>query len=74
MHMQAAQTQASGEGSTDLVSYVEFQKHQRLLSRSHKAALIATRSFWRLLMGKEVGGSRGWRREADGRRLSGREG
>lgn len=54
VHMQAAQTHASGEASTDLVSYVEFQKHQRLLFRSHRNALLATRSFWRLLMGNEV--------------------
>ncbi|GAX73193.1 hypothetical protein CEUSTIGMA_g646.t1 [Chlamydomonas eustigma] len=53
-HMQASQTQASGESSTDLVSYVEFQKNQRLLVRCHRNALLATRDFWRLLTKNDV--------------------
>jgi hypothetical protein len=34
----------------DLVSYVEFQKNYRSLLEYHKAALEATRDFWRLVM------------------------
>jgi hypothetical protein len=32
------------------VSYVEFQKNYRSLLEYHKAALEATRDFWRLIM------------------------
>jgi hypothetical protein len=32
------------------VSYVEFQKNYRSLLEYHKAALEATRDFWRLVM------------------------
>eukprot|EP00882_Tetradesmus_deserticola_P006573 GHRQ01006917.1.p1 GENE.GHRQ01006917.1~~GHRQ01006917.1.p1 ORF type:complete len:1485 (+),score=562.58 GHRQ01006917.1:723-5177(+) len=35
--------------SVDLVSYVEFQKNYRALLVYHKASLVATRDFWRLL-------------------------
>eukprot|EP00879_Flechtneria_rotunda_P020397 GHRR01021459.1.p1 GENE.GHRR01021459.1~~GHRR01021459.1.p1 ORF type:complete len:889 (+),score=208.65 GHRR01021459.1:224-2890(+) len=40
---------AGGEGSVDLVSYVEFQKNYRSLLVYHKASLVAARDFWRLL-------------------------
>ena len=36
--------------AVDLVSYVEFQKNYRSLMGYHKAALEATRDFWRLVM------------------------
>lgn len=54
VHIQAAQTASSGESSVDLVSYVEFQKNQRMLVRSHKAALVSTRDFWRLLVSDKI--------------------
>jgi PAS domain S-box-containing protein len=53
-HIQASQTAASGESSVDLVSYVEFQKNQRMLVRSHRAALLTTRDFWKLLMADNI--------------------
>lgn len=40
--------------AVDLVSYVEFQKNYRSLMEYHKAALEATRDFWRLVMRDSV--------------------
>lgn len=40
--------------AVDLVSYVEFQKNYRSLLEYHKAALEATRDFWRLVMRETV--------------------
>ncbi|PNH01578.1 Tiny macrocysts protein B [Tetrabaena socialis] len=37
-------------GTVDLVSYVEFQRNHRLVSRAHKDALITIRAFWGLLL------------------------
>ena len=36
------------------VSYVEYQKNHRLVVHAHKAALIATRTFWQVLMHTNV--------------------
>jgi hypothetical protein len=54
MHTQRAATQASGESSVDLVSYVEFQRNHRQLVSCHKGSLYATRAFWRLLLRTDV--------------------
>ncbi|GFR50532.1 hypothetical protein Agub_g12802 [Astrephomene gubernaculifera] len=43
-----------GEGGVDLVSYVEYQKNHRLVIRAHKDALIATRTFWQVLLHHHV--------------------
>lgn len=40
--------------AVDLVSYVEFQKNYRSLLQYHKAALEATRDFWRMIMRDRV--------------------
>ncbi|WIA28374.1 hypothetical protein OEZ86_010920 [Tetradesmus obliquus] len=49
-HKQKAAGGGSGNNeSVDLVSYVEFQKNYRALLVYHKASLVATRDFWRLL-------------------------
>ncbi len=52
--MQTSQTHSSGESSTDLVSYIEFQKNQRLMIKGHRKALTTVRDFWRLLMKNDV--------------------
>ena len=57
MHMQHASAATSGETAVDLVSYVEFQRNYRVLTGSHRAALLATRSFWQLMLRAEVGGA-----------------
>lgn len=49
-HKQKAAVSSSGNQSSDLVSYVEFQRNYSLLVAYHKAALVATRDFWRLLL------------------------
>lgn len=36
------------------MSYVEFQKNYRALLVYHKAALVSSRDFWRLLMSEKV--------------------
>lgn len=53
-HKQKSSAGAAGEGSVDLVSFVEFQRNQRMLIAYHKQALVATRDFWRLLMRERV--------------------
>ncbi|KAG2445088.1 hypothetical protein HYH02_008955 [Chlamydomonas schloesseri] len=48
---------ANGGGAgaaVDLVSYVEFQRSHRLVTRAHKEALMAMRAFWGLLMHTNV--------------------
>ena len=52
--MQRAATAASGDTAVDLVSYVEFQRNYRMVTGSHRAALLATRSFWRAMLRSEV--------------------
>ncbi|GIL79405.1 hypothetical protein Vretimale_18290 [Volvox reticuliferus] len=49
-HKQKAAVSSSGESAADLVSYVEFQRNYRLIQSYHKAALLAMREFWRLLL------------------------
>jgi len=53
-YMDKMHSQTGGESAVDLVSYVEFQRNFSLLLRSHKAALYATRNFWRLLLHSEI--------------------
>ncbi|KXZ56448.1 hypothetical protein GPECTOR_1g400 [Gonium pectorale] len=48
--MQRASVVKSGEASVDLVSYVEYQRQHRLVMRAHRAALVAIRNFWQLLL------------------------
>ena len=58
-HKQQAAADGGGGGgdahAVDLVSYVEFQKNYRSLLTYHKAALLATRDFWRQLMRDVIG-------------------
>lgn len=49
-HKQKAQSQSTGEGTVDLVSYVEFQRNYGLLLKAHKRSLSATKSFWKVGM------------------------
>ncbi|KAG2487286.1 hypothetical protein HYH03_014127 [Edaphochlamys debaryana] len=53
-HKQKAAVSSSGESAADLVSYVEFQRNWRLIQSYHKAALMAMREFWRLLLNQNV--------------------
>eukprot|EP00198_Chlamydomonas_reinhardtii_P011170 XP_001700507.1 predicted protein [Chlamydomonas reinhardtii] len=53
-HKQKAAVSSSGESATDLVSYVEFQRNWRMIQSYHKAALMAMREFWRLLLNDAV--------------------
>ncbi|PNH07141.1 Tiny macrocysts protein B, partial [Tetrabaena socialis] len=46
----AAAVSSSGENASDLVSYVEFQRNYKLIQSYHKAALVAMREFWQLLL------------------------
>ncbi|KAK9807619.1 hypothetical protein WJX72_004477 [[Myrmecia] bisecta] len=48
-HKHRLQSQSTGQAAVDLVSYVEFEKHYRMLGQRHKAAMYATRNFWQLL-------------------------
>ncbi|KXZ46983.1 hypothetical protein GPECTOR_39g477 [Gonium pectorale] len=53
-HAQRAHTQATGENAVDLVSYVEFQKWQRLLGRATERALTSQQAFWKLLLRSRI--------------------
>ncbi|KAG2445087.1 hypothetical protein HYH02_008954 [Chlamydomonas schloesseri] len=54
-HTQKASGANGGTGTAvDLVSYVEFQRSHRLVTRAHKEALMAMRAFWGLLMHTNV--------------------
>ncbi|KAG2422329.1 hypothetical protein HXX76_016114 [Chlamydomonas incerta] len=53
-HKQKAAVSSSGESAADLVSYVEFQRNWRMIQSYHKAALMAMREFWRLLLNDAV--------------------
>ncbi|KAG2430820.1 hypothetical protein HXX76_009796 [Chlamydomonas incerta] len=54
-HTQKASGANGGAGAAvDLVSYVEFQRSHRLVTRAHKEALMAMRAFWGLLMHSNV--------------------
>ncbi|GFR41359.1 hypothetical protein Agub_g2042 [Astrephomene gubernaculifera] len=53
-HMQRATGAKSGESSVDLVSYVEYQRNHRMVMRAHRAALVAIRNFWQLLLHNSV--------------------
>ncbi len=52
-HKQKAQSQSTGEGSVDLVSYVEFQRNYGVLLKAHKRSLSATKEFWKV--GRQAG-------------------
>jgi len=51
-HAQKESGATSGDKSTDLVSYVEFQRNHRLVLHAHKEALGAIRQFWMRLLHK----------------------
>lgn len=51
---QKAATSSSGSANADLVSYVEFQKNYKNLMQYHRAALVATRNFWAMLMHERI--------------------
>ncbi|KAG2430819.1 hypothetical protein HXX76_009795 [Chlamydomonas incerta] len=54
-HAQKASGANGGAGAAvDLVSYVEFQRSHRQVTRAHKEALMAMRAFWGLLMHSNV--------------------
>jgi hypothetical protein len=42
----------------DLVSYVEFQRKQRMVLGMHKEALVATCAFWKCLDASTIGFTR----------------
>ncbi|KAG2454201.1 hypothetical protein HYH02_001236 [Chlamydomonas schloesseri] len=50
----ASGVNGAGDGVVDLVSYVEFQRSHRLVTRAHKEALLAMRAFWSLLLHSRV--------------------
>ncbi|EFJ49262.1 phosphate acetyltransferase [Volvox carteri f. nagariensis] len=52
--LQRLSSARGGESGVDLVSYVEYQKNHRLVIRAHKDALIATRTFWQVLLHNHV--------------------
>ncbi|GIL45019.1 hypothetical protein Vafri_2438, partial [Volvox africanus] len=52
--LQRMSSARGGESGVDLVSYVEYQKNHRLVIRAHKDALIATRTFWQVLLHNHV--------------------
>ncbi|GFR47567.1 hypothetical protein Agub_g9292 [Astrephomene gubernaculifera] len=47
-------SRATSGGAVDLINYVEFQRTHRVVTRAHKEALIAIRSFWGLLLRSAV--------------------
>ncbi|KAG2446182.1 hypothetical protein HXX76_000775 [Chlamydomonas incerta] len=53
-HMQRSAGAKSGESSVDLVSYVEYQRSHKAVMRAHRAALVAIRHFWQLLLHNTV--------------------
>ncbi|GAX73194.1 hypothetical protein CEUSTIGMA_g647.t1 [Chlamydomonas eustigma] len=54
-HKQKAASASTGNSNaTDLVSFVEFQKHYKNLVTYHKAALMASQTFWRLLLKEHI--------------------
>ena len=44
----------NAETSMDMVSYVEFQNHYKMVMNNHKKALNAVRNFWQLLLRHDV--------------------
>ncbi|KAG2432647.1 hypothetical protein HXX76_008987 [Chlamydomonas incerta] len=50
----ASGVNGASDGVVDLVSYVEFQRSHRLVTRAHKEALLAMRAFWSLLLHSRV--------------------
>ncbi|KAG2440500.1 hypothetical protein HYH02_010378 [Chlamydomonas schloesseri] len=53
-YMQRSSGAKSGESSVDLVSYVEYQRSHKAVMRAHRAALVAIRHFWQLLLHNTV--------------------